>query len=107
VILERTAAVDAFLSTPSGRIMTLWSNTGSFSTTIRRRTSTSRIAWPWAESIGESSGPYMTLVVTRASRLMGCAWSRSRRSDLDATARGRLRRNMDHDLAAIRRQLDT
>jgi hypothetical protein len=28
-------------------------------------------------------------------------------SDLDATARGRLRRNMDHDLAAIRRQLDT
>jgi hypothetical protein len=28
-------------------------------------------------------------------------------SDLDATARGRLRRNTDHDLAAIRRQLDT
>jgi hypothetical protein len=26
-------------------------------------------------------------------------------SDLDATARGRLRRNMDHDLAAIRRLL--
>jgi hypothetical protein len=26
-------------------------------------------------------------------------------SDLDAAARGRLRRNMDHDLGAIRRQL--
>ncbi|MFJ5174932.1 hypothetical protein ACIP68_13935 [Streptomyces griseoviridis] len=82
-----------------------WSSTGNSSTTSPCPISTSPTGSPSAACTGASSGHCTTPAVMRRFPAHGLRLIVIRPADLDADGRGRLRRNQETDLAALKRIL--